>query len=191
MNFLAHIYLSGDNDEIKFGNFIGDWVKGKQYNNFPENIKKGILLHRQIDTFTDKNPVFLKSTKKLRIVYGKHAGILCDILYDHFLAKNWEQYSEQPLKEYAKEFYSILEKYYKFIPERGKKFVPFFIKRNRLFCYADFSCFRKVIFLMSKYTSLPNKTREGIKLIKNNYEELYKEFELFFKEIKNKIVFSK
>ena len=184
MNFLAHIYLSGDNEEIKFGNFIGDWVKGRQYNNFPENIKKGILLHRQIDTFTDKNSVYLESKKKLRVVYGKYAGVVCDILYDHFLAKNWEQYSNQSLKKYAKEFYSILIKYYKFIPLKGKKIVPFFISRNRLLCYADLSCFRKVLFLMSKYTSLPNKTDEGIEIIKNNYKELSKEFELFFNEIR-------
>ena len=63
MNFLAHIYLSGDNEMIAIGNFIADGIRGKQYKKFQKDIKTGILLHRQIDTFTDAHPIVRQSTK--------------------------------------------------------------------------------------------------------------------------------
>ena len=70
MNFLAHIYLSGNNDLIKIGNFMADGIRGKDYLNFPEDIKKGILLHRQIDTFTDSHPIYRMSKHRLHEKYG-------------------------------------------------------------------------------------------------------------------------
>jgi hypothetical protein len=54
MNFLAHIYLSGESDEIKVGNFIGDYVKGKNWEKYPERSSEAFLLHRKIDSFTDR-----------------------------------------------------------------------------------------------------------------------------------------
>ena len=182
MNFLAHIYLSGENQELKFGNFIGDWVKGRDYNNYPEIIRNGIILHRKIDTFTDKHPFFLKSVYRLRQIYGKHAGIVVDILYDHYLASNWSKYSNVSLKKFSKQFYRIIIRYYKFLPPKGKNFIPYFICRDRLVCYADLSCFENVISLMSRYTSLPEKTNKAMTLIKNNYKEFETDFKLFFKD---------
>ena len=86
MNFLAHIYLSGNNKEITIGNFIADGIRGKDYKKYPEAIQTGILLHRQIDTFTDAHKTVRQSTKRLHENYGHYSGVIVDILYDHFLA---------------------------------------------------------------------------------------------------------
>ena len=53
MNFLAHIYLSGENENIKIGNFIADAVKGKSTKNIQQRYNKEfyyieILIHLQI-----------------------------------------------------------------------------------------------------------------------------------------------
>ena len=90
MNYLAHIYLSNEEEEITLGNFIADGVKGKKYVQFPLGIQQGILLHRAIDSFTDAHPIVRKSTKRLHKKYGHYSGVIVDILYDHFLAKNLE-----------------------------------------------------------------------------------------------------
>ena len=108
MNFLAHIYLSGDTNEILIGNFIGDYVKGNDYLKYPTNIGKGILLHRKIDAFTDKHSVTKSCKTFINPKYRKFSGIVIDIFYDHFLATNWEQYSSVPLKEFAIRKYNIL-----------------------------------------------------------------------------------
>ena len=109
MNFLAHIYLSGDNDFIKIGNFMADSIKGDHYNNYPEYIRKGILLHRSIDSFTDLHPVFRKSKHRLHDRYGHYSGVIMDIFYDHFLAKNWSNYNNITLEKYVFNFYQLLE----------------------------------------------------------------------------------
>jgi len=88
MNFLAHIYLSGQDELIKIGNFMADTVKGKNYQNYPKKLKIGILLHRFIDSYTDSHVVFRQTTKRLHPNYGHYSGVLADMFYDHFLCKN-------------------------------------------------------------------------------------------------------
>ena len=100
MNYLAHLVLSGDDDFIRIGNFIADSIKGKKYKTYPKNIQKGILLHRQIDLFTDNDDIVKRSKKRLHNRYGHYKGVIIDILYDHFLAKNWVKYSSTPLQNY-------------------------------------------------------------------------------------------
>ncbi len=91
MNFLAHTYLSGCNEEIIVGNFMGDYVKGRNYLLFPEQVKKGILIHRDIDTFTDMHPITRRNKQRVAEKYHKYAGIIIDIFYDHFLAALWDR----------------------------------------------------------------------------------------------------
>ena len=92
MNFLAHLYLSPEDDHITLGNFIADAVKGKEFYKYNDKIKEGILLHRAIDKYTDQHPVFKRSTQKLNGKYKKYSAVITDIYYDHFLAKNWNNY---------------------------------------------------------------------------------------------------
>ena len=121
MNFLTHIYLSGDSELVRIGNFMADGIRGNDYLNFPEEVKKGILLHRQIDTFTDAHPIYRKSKHRLHDKYGHYSGVIMDILYDYFLAKNWKNYSEEPLEDYVADFYQSLESNYDILSEKTKK----------------------------------------------------------------------
>src|SRR5690606_29576564 len=104
MNFLAHIYLSGNDDLIRIGNFMADGIKGKDYEEYPEKLKTGILLHRFIDTYTDAHPIVRESTKRLHSKYHHYSGVAVDMFYDHFLAKNWSRYSDEPLDEFVQQF---------------------------------------------------------------------------------------
>ncbi|MEX0290603.1 MAG: DUF479 domain-containing protein, partial [Flavobacteriaceae bacterium] len=94
MNFLAHIYLSFGDDEITIGNFIADSIRGKKYKHLPERVQKGVILHRAIDTFTDAHPTVRQSSKRLHENYSHYSRVIVDIFYDHFLAKNWKNYSD-------------------------------------------------------------------------------------------------
>ena len=132
MNFLAHIYLSGEDDRITIGNFIADKIHGKAYKKYPFDIQKGILLHREIDTFTDAHPIVRQSTKRLHTNYGHYSSVIVDILYDHFLAKNWKAYSTIPLKDFTVSFYNLLEESYEILPLRIQNLMPFMIADNWL-----------------------------------------------------------
>ncbi|HPX06218.1 MAG TPA: ACP phosphodiesterase, partial [Tenuifilaceae bacterium] len=105
MNFLAHLYLSGDNVHVRLGNFIGDHVKGKAFTHYPPDVQKGILMHRAIDSFTDNHLATAESKRLLRSGYGKYAGVVVDVFYDHLLASNWSNFSPFPLRGFTRGFY--------------------------------------------------------------------------------------
>jgi acyl carrier protein phosphodiesterase len=100
MNFLAHLYLSGDSDQILLGNFIADFVNGEEAESYRKEVYLGILLHREIDQFTDRHRLVALSKKKLWHKHRHYSRVIVDVFYDHFLAKNWHQYSDTPLKNF-------------------------------------------------------------------------------------------
>lgn len=187
MNFLAHLYLSGNNEQIIFGNFLGDFIKGKQYQQFEEDIQKGILLHRFIDYFADNHKISKESRKYVRKNYRKYAGIVIDVFYDHFLAKNFEKYSTVPLNQFAKNAHLIIDENYKLLPINIQNKIPFIIRKERLISYKNISGIKKSLFLMGQFTSLPNESSFAISQLKNNYNQLQLQFEEFFHDITNSI----
>lgn len=191
MNFLAHIYLSGNNDFVAIGNFMADSVRGKKYKTFPEEIQKGILLHRGIDTFTDAHNVFRQSTKKLHKNYSHYAGVIVDIFYDHFLAKNWNNYSDIPLEDYVSNFYSKLEENYDILTDKVKNMMPYMISGNWLLSYSSIEGIQQVLDGMNRRTKNRSKMNLATKELKDHYDEFEEEFTLFFDELitysKNKL----
>lgn len=183
MNFLAHIYLSGDNDAITIGNFIADGIRGKSYKKYPKDIQIGILLHREIDTFTDAHKIVRKSTKRLHKNYSHYSGVIVDILYDHFLAKNWASYCDIPLDNYVADFYEVLENNINILPTRVQKLMFYMIPNNWLLSYASIEGISKVLEGMNRRT----KNKSGMNLAVNELEEFYEEFEneftIFFAEL--------
>ena len=183
MNFLAHIYLSGNNESITIGNFIADGIRGKKYKNYPKDLQIGILLHREIDTFTDAHPIVRQSTKRLHKNYSHYSGVIVDILYDHFLAKNWHKYSETPLDIYVEKFYKSLEDNFEILPERTKKMMPFMIADNWLLNYANIEGIQRVLDGMNRRTQNKSKMNKATTELNTYYSEFENEFTLFFDEL--------
>lgn len=183
MNFLAHIYLSGDSDAVTIGNFIADGIRGKDYKKYPEGIQKGILLHRAIDSFTDAHKTVRQSTKRLHKNYGHYSGVIVDILYDHFLAKNWSQYSNIPLEQYVEKFYDILEDHYEVLPLRIKRMMAYMIPNNWLLSYASIDGITRVLAGMNRRTQNRSKMNLAVNELEEFYEEFENEFTIFFAEL--------
>ncbi|TNJ41542.1 acyl carrier protein phosphodiesterase [Tamlana fucoidanivorans] len=188
MNYLAHIYLSGDNELVVIGNFIADGIKGKDYKKYPEAIQIGILLHRYIDTFTDAHKTVRISTKRLHKKYGHYSGVIVDILYDHFLAKNWSLYSNTPLKTFVESFYDALEDHYDMLPARIQKMIPYMLSENWLLSYASIEGISRVLDGMNRRTKNRSGMNEAVVELQEFYEDFEHEFSDFFAEL---ITFSK
>lgn len=184
MNFLAHIYLSGDNDLIKIGNFMADGIRGKQFKNYPLEVQKGILLHRAIDTFTDAHPIFRQSTKKLHSRYHHYAGVIVDVFYDHFLAKNWANYSGENLDGYVAAFYQSLSDNTSILSERTIGLMPYMIKQNWLLSYQTIEGIDNILTQMDGRTKNKSKMRFASEELQEFYTEFEEDFTEFFEDLR-------
>jgi len=185
MNFLAHIYLSGDNDLIKIGNFMADGIRGKQFEHFPEDVQKGIILHRFIDTYTDSHDVFRQSTKRLHEKYHHYAGVIVDIVYDHFLAKNWSNYSDEKLEDFINRFYNSLHTNYDILTEKTQDLMPYMIERNWLLSYRTVDGIHQILTQMDRRSKNLSKMQFASEELKEFYAEFEQEFTTFFVEIQH------
>ncbi len=183
MNFLAHIYLSGNNEPLMVGNFIGDFVKGSMMNEYTPEIKKGILLHREIDHFTDKHPIVKQSKKRLRKKYGHYAGVITDIYYDHYLALDWHKYHQQKLLDYTLSFYSAISKYKNVVPEKVNHMLRYMKRDNWLYNYQYFDGIKRVLHGMSRRTTFDSKMDLAIHDLKEDHQEYHHEFNAFFPDL--------
>ncbi len=180
MNYLAHIYLSGENTDIQIGNFMGDAIKGNKFNNYPLSFKKGILLHRQIDSFTDQHPIVRLSKKRLHSRYGHYKGVLIDIFYDYFLAKNWTNYSDVAFEKYIADFYKVLLQNQEVLPPRIQMMTPHLVSKNWFAKYDNLNGIERVLIGMAKRIKHDIPLERGIDDLKDHYTDFEADFSKFF-----------
>jgi acyl carrier protein phosphodiesterase len=183
MNYLAHLYLSGNSDEIKLGNFIGDFVKGNKYLDYPEQVAFGIQLHRNIDSFTDQHSHVREFAGILKPGYGRYSGIVADVFMDHFLAANWTLYSVDTLRQFSKHAHSVFLSNFGLLPFKVKQFLPFLIQHKRFESYADRENMFQVLEIMARRTSLPYKSDWAMQVLNQEYDQLGHLFQSFFAEL--------
>lgn len=183
MNFLAHIYLSFDDPEITLGNFFADHIRGNRFKHLPSKVQKGILLHREIDTYSDAHPIARQSSRRLHKNYSHYSRVIVDIYYDHFLAKNWKTYSDMPLKEYVENFYDLLEKNYGILPLGTKRMMPYMLADNWLYNYSNLEGISRVLNGMNRRTQNKSGMNNAILDLEAHYSDFEKEFTAFFDEL--------
>lgn len=183
LNFLAHIYLSFDDQPVAIGNFIADHIRGKQYRKFPEDVQKGILLHRAIDTYTDAHPITRTSTRRLHDNYHHYSPVIVDIYYDHFLARRWERYSQKPLEDYVEDFYTLLQEEFHQLPSGVQRMVPYMVSDNWLLSYASLEGIARVLEGMNRRTALKSNMHMAINDLVEHYDAFEAEFHEFFDEL--------
>ncbi len=183
MNYLAHSFLSFQNTDLIIGNFIADSIQGNRFDGLTEGIIKGIKLHRKIDVFTDSHPIFLTSKHRFSKDFDKYSGVLMDIIYDHYLAKNFEQYSSLSLQNHADGIYDILKNNYDFLPEHAKRFYGYMTERNILFHYSSIEGIQTVLTHLSNRIRNRFELQLAIPILEANYQEIEEEFFIFFKDL--------
>lgn len=163
---------------------MADGIRGKQFEHFPLDVQKGIILHRSIDTYTDSHVVFRQSTKRLHEKYHHYAGVIVDIIYDHFLAKNWTQYSDEKLESFINRFYQSLHDNYDILSEKTQGLMPYMIERNWLLSYRTVDGIHNILTQMDKRSKNQSKMQFASAELREFYAEFEEEFTLFFEDIK-------
>ncbi len=162
------------------GNFIADSIRGNQFKHYSAGIQQGIRLHREIDTFTDAHEIVRRSKRRLDKKYGLYGGIIIDIFYDHFLAKNWEHYSAIPLDVYVDSVYKLLNDQFKTLPEKTQYMLPFMIEYNWLYNYQFMEGMQRVLNGMNRRTQNKSQMHLATKDLQEHYQEFEEDFKEFF-----------
>lgn len=183
MNYLAHMYLSGEDDELMIGNFIADGVKGKRMERYPEGIRDGIILHRQIDSFTDNHEISAGLRSDLSFAFGKYAAVVVDMYYDHFLAANWSAYSDEPLRGFTERNYAVLARNFSLLPGKSRRILPFMMKSNWLMAYAGFEGLDRAFRGMARRTPFESGMEQAVEVLKKKYGVYQSAFESFFPDV--------
>jgi acyl carrier protein phosphodiesterase len=183
MNFLAHLFLSGEDTELLLGNFMGDFVNNRQVLDLPEGMRRGVRLHREIDSFTDRHLQVLQGKKRLYARHGKYAPVLIDIFYDYFLANNWEQYSLEPFGKYVARIYSLLSEHQAAFPSRLQKLLPNMIADDWLSAYAHYGGLETTFYYLRRRVSRPDLLDGAVERLRISEDQFDLEFNAFFPDL--------
>jgi acyl carrier protein phosphodiesterase len=178
VNFLFHLYLSADDPELLLGNFMGDFVKGPLDDTYPPRIRQGLLLHRKIDAFAQRDTNFQRSRLRLPPHYGLYRGVLVDLFYDHFLAKEWASWSEVAFTDYLAWAQQIVEKQRAILPPRLQELAPI-IFSELLPSYRKIAGTELALRRMSRRVQRANPLAEGGRELMRHYAELQGDFARF------------
>lgn len=185
MNYLAHAYLSFQQEEILVGNMISDYVKGRKKFDYPVNIQKGIAIHRAIDTFTDNHKATKAAKQFFKPAVGLYAGAFMDVVYDHFLATDTTEFADDnALQSFADITYRQLAKYTAIFPERFQLMFPYMQKYNWLYHYQFNLSIERSMGGLVRRTLYLNDAAPAFKIFEEHYDDLKYYYQSFFPELK-------
>ena len=184
MNYLAHLYLSEPTEDAWLGSLLGDFVKGPLDERYGEEVTRAISLHRKIDTFTDAHPVVLHSKSRISPQRRRYAGIMIDMFYDHFLAKYWSEFHDEPLAVFTARIYSMLGRRHAILPDRLQRIAPFMTRGDWLGSYADVGSIHTALDRMGQRLTRENRLLNSAEELVENYAGLEADFRAFLPDLR-------
>ena len=185
MNYLAHAYLSFNRPGILVGNMISDYVKGKKKYDYPEQIQQGIAVHREIDRLTDTHPATKAAKEIFRPAYRLYAGSLMDVIYDHFLALDENEFTDESLKAFTINTYAMLDQFTDHFPEKFSRMYPYMKAQNWLYNYRYRQGIEKSLAGVVRRAKYLEESDTAYLLFNEQYDKLKNLYQLFFPELKN------
>ena len=183
MNYLAHAYLAGTNDRFQVGNLIADFVKGSAAKSYGGQIAAGIVFHRKVDGYADSHDLTVASRKLFAPERRRIAGVVMDICYDHFLARNWQQYADMELAEFVGRLYDLLQSHLDLLPDRFREVFPRMREQNWLTSYRSLKGVELALTRMSRRLSGDIHLNDAMADINANYSALEGNFTAFFPDL--------
>lgn len=183
MNFLAHVFISSASDGEIVGALLGDFVKGRAKDEYPDEVRRGIELHRAVDSFTDSHDLTVDSRRLFPPERRRVSGILIDVVNDHFLASNWDSFSDVSLEAFAARVYAACDNHRELLPERFQKMFPYMRQENWLSAYRELSWIELTLSRMEQRRNGRIALAAGIHDIRENYLELERNFLSFFPQV--------
>lgn len=188
MNYLAHLLLADNTDASRVGNLLGDFTRGsidELAEQYPAELVRGIQMHRAVDSFTDNHAVFKECKLLLAAERRRFAGIIVDILFDHYLCKYWHDYSDIPLNDFCQQVYYAFEKHPEWQAGKLREAFPHMKTENWLMAYSSIEGIELTLQRVSRRTPRVGAIAQGIDDFKNNYAEFEEKFHAYMPDLVN------
>lgn len=186
MNYLAHVFLSRHSSEMIIGGLLGDFVKGRVEGKYDLAVCQGIMLHRNIDRFTDAHEIVKAGQRLISPQRRRFAGIMMDVFFDHFLVRHWPRFSRRPLKEFTQHVYTILFQHYSGLPERLQCILPRMSNDDWLGSYGEICSVDAALNGIARRFSRYERARvlnDAVRELEENYTALEDHFLTFFPQL--------
>lgn len=183
LNYLAHAYLSFNDEEIQIGNLMGDFIKGNKFLNYPEKIKQGILLHRKIDSYTDSHNIIIEASRLFKPSFRLSGPVFVDILFDHFLANDIRYFSDTILQEFTNDVYSNLKKNEFHFDEKMNYLFNHMSLHNWLYNYKFHEGLQRSILGICKRYPILGEGPLAMNIIEKEYSNLNDLYHSFFPQL--------
>lgn len=187
MNWLAHLYLSEPNPEFRLGNLLADIAPVASLASLPDAFQRGIAQHRRIDAFTDSHPVVRHSIQRLASPFRRFGGILCDVFYDHFLARDWDSYSSQPLSLFAQSVYGSFDAYRSLISPEAYSRLEQMRAGDWLCSYGEPVGVSQALERIGSRLRRPVDLSQSVLVLERDYDSFHSDFKAFFPELSSHI----
>jgi len=183
VNYLAHLYLVNDTPGLIIGSILGDFIKGSLKDGYSPEIRKGIELHRTIDSYTDSHAIVHQSKRMISPHRRRFAGIMVDLFYDHFLAKNWSHYSSIALNDFSQHVYAILIDHQDILPNSFRTMLPYMVEQNWLTSYQEINQIDRALNGISRRLKCQNSLFNSAEELEWHYVSLENYFQAFFPDL--------
>lgn len=185
MNFLAHAFLSFGNEDLLTGNIISDFVKGKAQYDYPQEIQKGIRLHRAIDAFTDAHAATKEAANFFKTPYRLYSGPIVDILYDHFLANDTTVFPNESLLFFTQTVYKTLDKKAAYFPPLFARVFPYMKSENWLWSYRTPQGMQRSLNGLARRATFLTESETAFQLFQQHYNKLENCYRNFIPDVKS------
>ncbi len=163
---------------------ISDFVKGAKKNGFENDVRQGIMLHRAIDGYTDTHPATAEAKEIFRPHYRLYSGAIMDVLYDHFLATDANEFSAQSLYQFSISTYSILDDHYAILPNHFAQVFTYMKAHNWLYHYRSTEGMKKSLTGLVRRAAYLTESETAFQLFMDHYKKLEQCYHSFFPDVK-------
>jgi len=183
MNYLAHLYLADNSPGSLIGGLLGDFVKGPLDNAYDDDITKGTLIHRRIDSFSDSHEKVFESKRLISPKRSRFSDIIIDVCFDHFLARSWSEYSNEELADFTRKVYVLVSKYSHILPYKLRSIIPKMIEEDWLGSYQYIEGIGQIMDRISRRLKRGEEMLGAVKELETNYEKMEENYKSFFPEL--------
>jgi len=184
MNLLAHALLAGDDDDVRFGSVIGDFVRGAIDPALPDGVRDGIALHRAVDAYTDAHAEVVAARMLFDAPYRRYAGILLDVWFDHLLARDWARHADGSLHAFSAEVQRLLLARAGELPPRMRGFADYLQRNDLPEAYRERAMIGAVLHGLSQRLSRDNPLAQALPLIEALAAPIQRHFDAFFPDLR-------